>query len=220
MNRLFLLSALISFLLLPLSTSVASASLRHVSFTPEELKTLPGHYSTIYGHLFIRVKGNHVSTSFDGKYIELIKKSNGHIYPRYKFLSIFPISLGKTSFTIKKNRHGKIQVLAHEKNRTNIIAQKFFPKPIPQTWKKRLGTYKATLLKGNTYIKKVRLRIQNGTLVAFINKYNSPYPLIAHSDSQLSSPSAGHNNDRTIKISLTKNSIILSYDNNKLELKK
>ena len=124
------------------------------------------------------------------------------------------------SFTIKKSKRGKIQILMHKKNKVQVIAQKFISKPIPQTWKKRLGTYKATRIKGKANIKKIRLRIENGALVAFINNLKSPYPLIAHSSTQLTSPSAGQNNDRIIKISLARNSILLSYENNRLELKK
>jgi len=220
MKRLIQLLTFSYFLLLPLGLSAANASLHHVNFTAAELKTIQGHYSTIYGHFFIRVNGNHVSTRYDGKHIQLIKKSNGHFYPRYKFLWVFPISIGNMSFTMKKSIRRKTQILMHQNNRTHIVAQKFISKPIPQTWKRRLGTYKATRLKGAANIRKVRLGIQNGALVAFINNLKSPYPLIIHSNTQLTSPSTGQNNDRTIRISVTKNSILLNYDNNRLELKK
>ena len=219
MKHLSLFITLIYFLLLPLNLS-ANASLHHVNFTAEELKNIQGHYSTVYGYLHIRVRGKQVNTRYNGKYIQLIKKSDGHFYPRYKFLWVFPISIGNMSFTLKKTSRGKTQIVMHEKNTNRIVAQKFTPKPVPAAWKKRLGTYKATRLKGNANIKKVRLRIQNGVLVSFTNNLTSPYPLVAKSDTQLTSPSAGHNNDRAIKISIAKRSIILEYENNKLKLTK
>lgn len=217
MKHTYLFSALIYLLLSPLNLS-ASTSPYQVPFTATELKSIQGNYSTIFGLIHIRVKGKQVSTIYDGKYIELIKKSNGHFYPQYKFLWVFPISIGNMSFSMRKVRHGKIQILMHEKRKTKVIAQKFFSKPIPQTWKKRLGIYRATRLKGRENIQKVRLGIQSGVLVAFINNLKSPYPLVANSNTQLTSPSAGHNNKRAIRISLTKNSILLNYENNKIEL--
>lgn len=219
MKRLSLFSTLICFLLFPIN-AVADPSPHRVNFAVAELKNIQGHYSSIYGHIYIRVKGKHVSTRYDGKYIELIKKSNGHFYPRYKFLWVFPINIGNISFSMKKIRSGKVRILMHEKNRTKVIAQKFLSKPVPQAWKKRLGNYTATQLKGRGNIKKVRLGMQNSILVAFINGQKSPYPLIAHSNTQLISPSAGHNHERAIRISLTKDSILLNYENSKLELKK
>ena len=219
MKLLSLFITLIYFLLAPLNLS-ANASLHHVNFTTEELKSIQGHYSTVYGYLHIRVRGKHVNTRYDGKYIQLIKKSNGHFYPRYKFLWIFPIRIGNMSFTLKKTSRGKTQIVMHEKNTRKVVAQKFVEKPVPAAWKKRLGTYKATRLKGNANIKKVRLTIQNGVLVSFTNNLTSPYPLVAKSDTQLTSPSAGHNNDRAIKISIAQRSIILEYENNKLKLTK
>ncbi len=212
----------ICFLLLPLQVGVAksSPSLHYVSFTADELKNIQGHYSTIYGYLYIRVRGQNVSTQYDGKYIQLVKKSNGHFYPRYRFLWIFPIQIGNMSFTLKKMPKGKTQIIMHQNGKKRIVAQRFFAKPVPVAWKKRLGIYKASQLKGKTDIKKIRLAIQNGVLVAFSNNLNSPYPLIADSNWQLTSPSAGHNNKRTIKISLRKNDIILAFEQNKLLLQK
>ena len=203
----------------PINTS-AKTALHRVNFSIDELKNIQGHYSSIYGHIFIRVKGRHVSTRFDGKYIELIKKSNGHIYPRYKFLWVFPLSLGNASFTMKKSRSGEIRVLMHKQKKAKIIAQKFTANAVTPVWKRRLGIYKAKRIKGKSTINQVRLALQNGVLVAFINQLKSPYPLVAHSNTQLTSPSAGHNNNRTIKIFITKNSILLEYENNKLALKK
>ena len=149
----------ICFLLLPLQVGVAksSPSLHYVSFTADELKNIQGHYSTIYGYLYIRVRGQNVSTQYDGKYIQLVKKSNGHFYPRYRFLWIFPIQIGNMSFTLKKMPKGKTQIIMHQNGKKRIVAQRFFAKPVPVAWKKRLGIYKASQLKGKTDIKKIRL---------------------------------------------------------------
>ena len=218
LNYLLLVTT-VYFLLVPLNLS-AKTSLHYVNFTAEELNNIQGHYSTVYGYLHIRVKGKSVNTRYDGKYIQLLKKSDGHFYARYKFLWIFPINIGKMSFTLKKTAKGKIQVVMHENNRHKVVAQKFVATPIPAAWKKRLGIYKATRLKGHSDIKKIRLAIQNGVLVSFSNNLNSPYPLIAKSNTQLVSPSAGHNYDRSIKISIAKQAIILEFDNNKIKLTK
>lgn len=223
MKYLYLFITTFYLLLVPLNLlakSPTSSTLHYVNFTAEELKNIQGHYSTVYGYLHIRVNGKSVNTRYDGKYIQLIKKSDGHFYARYKFLWIFPVSIGKMSFTLKKTHKGKIQIVLHNKNKSTIVAQKFTATPIPAAWKKRLGNYKATNLKGNAKIYKVRLAIKNGVLVSYSNNLSSPYPLIAKSDTQLISPSAGHNSDRSIKISITKQAIILEYDNNKIRLTK
>lgn len=219
MQRIYLLSALFYFLVLPMSAQ-AKTTLKPVDFTPAELHNIQGHFSSIYGHFYIKTQGKQVSTSYEGKYIQLIKKSDNHFYAQYKFLWVFPINLGDMSFSIRKNRNNKIQILVHQGKYSQVVAQKFVSKPIPQAWKKRLGTYKAKRLAGNSNIKKVRLGIRQGALVAYINNLTSPYPLIAHSNSQLTSPSAGNNYDRIIRISSNKNSILLNYDKNKLELRR
>ncbi len=217
MKHLSLFITLSFLLLMPLNLS-AKASLHYVNFTTEELKNIQGHYSTVYGYLYIRVRGKQVNTRYNGKYIQLIKKSDGHFYPRYKFLWVFPIQIGNMSFSLKRSSRGKTQIVMHKKNISRVVAQKFIAKPVPVAWKKRLGTYKATRIKGNANIKKVRLAIQNGVLVSFTNELTSPYPLVAKSDTQLTSPSAGHNNDRVIKISIAKHAIILGFESNKLKL--
>lgn len=210
-----------TFLLLLLSFAPLSAktSLHPVNFSEQELKTIQGHYSTIYGYLYIQVNGKQVSTNFDGKYIQLVKKSNGHFYPRYKLLRLIPISLGSMSFSLSNNK-GKKQILMHQHKKTQIVAQKFTATVVPSLWKQRLGIYKATLLKGNSKIKKIRLAIKRGVLVAYINKITNPYPLLALSASKIFSPSAGHNNDQSISILANKKGLNLNYASNKLILKK
>ena len=186
---------------------------------------IQGHYSTIVGYVYIQVKGSKVTTHIKGKLIELIKKSDGRIYPRYKLLKLFPIRLGNASFSIKPNKN-KIQIAMYEpdkKNKTStskIVAQKFKPREIPALWKQRTGNYKATLIKGKSKIKKIKLAIKRGVLVAYINQLKNPYPLLALSPSQLFSPSAGHNRDQTIHIASLEQGLNLEYANNRLLLKR
>jgi len=219
MKYLYLLITSFYLLLVPLDLS-AKSTLHAVDFTAKELRDIQGHYSSIYGYLHVRVNGKSVNTRYDGKYIQLIKKSDGRFYARYKFLWIFPISIGKMSFSLKKTAKGKLQVIMHTNKTQQIVAQKFQARPIPAAWKKRLGNYKATNIKGNANIYKIRLAIQNGVLVSFTNNLNSPYPLIATSNTQLISPSAGHNNNRAINISINKQAILLQFEHNKIKLTK
>lgn len=214
-------------LLLSLATAnvFAKPVFQRVHFTSAELADIQGHYSSVAGYIYISVKGKQVSTNLDGKYIQLIKKSDGHFYPSYKFLRIFPISLGNMSFSLKTIKGSK-QILMHEKDskgkpkKVKTVAQKFAPKTIPQLWNNRIGKYKATLLTGKSNIKSIRLAKKNGVLVAFINKIKSPYPLLALSPSRLFSPSAGHNKAQKIKLSTRDNIIYLSYGKNRFVLKK
>lgn len=196
-----------------------------VEFTPLELKTIQGHYSTIAGYVFIQVKGKQVSTEINGKKIQLIKKSDGRIYPQYKLLRLFPISLGSATFSVKPHKNGtRIIMYQNDKKRktktVRIVAQKFNPLSIPKLWKQRLGHYKAVLVKGKSKIRKIRLAIKRGVLVAYINKLQSPYPLLALSTRQLFSPSAGHNKDQKITIASIKNKLSLKYGNNHLMLQR
>jgi hypothetical protein len=224
LNPIFALVISAFLLLIPLASS-AKAPLQVVNFTAKELQSLKGHYSTVYGHIYIHVSGRHVSTNIDGKYIELFKKSDGHFYPKYKLLKIFPIDIGDMSFSLK-DKNGKHQIVMYKKdkksNKVNLhtVAQKFNPVVIPHFWKSKLGKYKATLLKGKSKIKNIRLAVKKGVLVAFINKYKSPYPLLALSSSKLYSPSAGHNKGRQIHIASVANKITLKYGNNSLILNK
>jgi len=211
-------------LLTPFDLS-AKAPLQQIEFTPQELKNIKGHYSTVYGYVYIQVNGKQVSTRVDDKFIRLYKKSDGRIYPKYKLLRIFPIDLGKMSFALKES-NGKQQILMYAKTKKagrdsiKIVAQKFKPIEIPKYWKSKLGKYKATLLKGKSSIKKIRLAEQRGVLVAYINKISSPYPLVALSATSLYSPSAGHNKSRQINIASVANKIMLKYGKNSLILKK
>ena len=207
------------------STLLAETKPHRIHFTAQELESLQGHYSSIVGYVYINVKGKQVSTNINGKYIQLIKMSNGYIYANYKFLRIFPISLGDMRFTLK-TFDNKQQIVMHRKDKkkrrrkTQIVAQKFSPVTVPPLWKKRLGKYKASLKKGKSNIRKIRLAIKNGILVAFINKIESPYPLLALSGTQLFSPSSGHNKDQTIKLSTNDETIHLAYGKNHLILEK
>jgi hypothetical protein len=124
------------------------------------------------------------------------------------------------SFSLKE-KDNKIQILMFQPNKkTRVVAQKFQPKSIPLLWKKRLGNYKATVEKGKSNIRKIRLTIKNGILVAYINKLSNPYPLLAISDSEIYSPSAGHNQDQPISIQAFPQGLQLSYGGNRLLLKK
>lgn len=207
-------------LLMPTHLS-AKQPLKVVHFSAQELKDISGHYSTIYGYLYINVVGRYVSTNFDGKHIRLIKKSNGRFYPHYKFLGIFPIKVSDLSFSLK-SKNGKRQIQMHNKGEKNsqTVAQQFKATAIPQFWKQRLGRYKATLIKGDSDIKNIRLAIKSGVLVAYINKITKPYPLLASSASNLTSPSAGHNQSQAIKIVSSAKNITLQFDNNRLRLNK
>lgn len=219
-----IISAVLLLLLMPLATS-AKTPLQVVNFTAKELQSLKGHYSTVYGYIYIHVSGRHVSTHIDGKYIELFKKSDGRIYPKYKLLKVFPIDIGDMSFSLK-DRNNKHQIVMHKRDKKTkriglkVVAQKFNPVVIPPFWKSKLGKYKATLIKGKSKIKNIRLAVQKGVLVAFINKYKSPYPLLALSASKLYSPSAGHNKGLQIHITLAANKITLKYGKNNLILNK
>ena len=203
------------FLLLQFSVFASTAS-HQVPFSEQELKNIQGHYSTVEGYIFIRVKRKQVSTNYKGKYIQLIKKSDGHIYPIYRFLKIFPIDLGEFSFSLRVNQ-GKKQLLIHRNNKkTEVVAQQFKTKAIPKRWKERLGKYKTTLLKGKSRIKRIALRIKNGVLVAYINSDENPYPLLALSSSQIVTPATGYRKIQQINITFQPNKNTLMYGNNTL----
>jgi len=216
-----LYSAIFSvFILLFTSSLIAKPSIQKTDFTTQELEALQGHFSTIYGYMYIRANGKNVGTKFDNKYFQLVKKTDGHFYPQYKLLRFIPISLGKMSFKVERTAD-KTQIKMFQPNKKNrVVAQKFMPKQIPSVWKKRLGNYQTTVIKGSSKIKKIRLTVKNGILVAYINKLSNPYPLIALSDSHIYSPSAGHNQDQAISIKANSQGLQLNYGNNGLLLKK
>jgi len=210
----------IGILFLIASFSVNAEALRAIHFSKEELSNIEGHYSTVYGYVYIQVRGRYVSTNIDGKHIQLIKKSNGRFYPKYKLLKVIPVNLGDMSFKLN-NKKGKQQILMFEQNKSaKTVAQKFTPKQIPSLWKQRLGKYKATLVKGRSKIKQIRLAVKQGVLVAYINKISNPYPLLALSGNKIFSPSAGHNRKQSISISSRNKDLNLTYNNNNLILKK
>lgn len=209
-----------AFILLFTSSLLAKPSIQKANFSAKELEALQGHFSTIYGYMYIRANGKKVGTKFDNKYFQLVKKTDGHFYPQYKLLRFIPISLGKMSFQVESTEN-KTQIKMFQPNKnTRIVAQKFTPKAIPSLWKKRLGNYKASVIKGSSNIRQVRLTIKNGILVAYVNKLSNPYPLIARADSTIYSPSAGHNQDQAISIQANAQGMHLSYGNNRLFLKK
>jgi len=185
-------------------------------FTQDELHQFKGHYSTKFGYLFIQAHKKYASVTVDGKFIRLIKKANGRIYPQYKCLGLFPVKLGELSFSLSTHKGKRQAVLHSQKRKPKTVGQQFISKPIPQNWKNRLGRYKAKLIKGKAKINSIRLGILNGVLVAYVNKIKYPYPLLATSNTSLYSPSAGHNSNQQIKVSSNKNKLILEYGRNKL----
>lgn len=200
--------------------NINAATLNNTHFSKQELFDIQGHYSTIYGYIYIQVRGKYASTNFDGKHIRLVKHSNGRFYPKYKLLSFIPVPLGDMSFELKNN-NGKQQILMHEKNKQAVVvAQKFQVKTIPNPWKKRLGNYKAKSIKGNTGIKHIKLHIHRGILLAYINKTKNPYPLVALSNNQLFSPSSGANQKQALTILEHGGKLKLNYKQSKLELTK
>jgi len=215
----FIASLAISLLFLSGTLSAKPSAIK-TNFSAQELLAIQGHFSTIYGYMYIRVKDKSVGTKFDNKYFQLLKKTDGHFYPRYKLLRFIPISLGEMSFKVDEKKN-KTQIIMFQPNKgSHVVAEKFTPKRIPPIWKKRLGNYKAKLIKGESTIKNIRLTIKNGILVAYINKLSNPYPLLAVSDSAIYSPSAGHNQDQPISIQANPKGLHLSYGANRLFLKK
>jgi hypothetical protein len=222
MNKLLLSPlSIFSFIFFFFISSIAYAgNLKQVRFTESELKALAGHYSTIVGYTYIRANGTQLTTRIKGKTVKLVKKSDGRIYPIYKVLGLIPISMGDISFSTKQVNK-KFQIVMHSaKHKPQVAGEKFNPVPIPKTWRTRLGRYTAKVLKGKSGIKKIRLAIKNGVLVAFINKLKTPYPLLATSTNNLTSPSAGHNRDQPIKFMVVSKLFYLEYAQNKLELRK
>ncbi len=210
------------FITISLTAPLAVSAKGHstVNFTQAELQRLKGHYSTKFGYLFIKAHKKFASVTVDGKFIRLIKKTDGRIYPQYKFLGLFPIKLGDMSFALR-TRKGKKQVVMYSKKerRSRIVGQQFASKPIPQNWKNKLGHYKAKRIHGKAKINTIRLGILNNVLVAYVNNMHYPYPLLATSETSLYSPSAGHNSKQDIKISTkSSNKLLLEYDQNTLEL--
>jgi len=202
------------------SSATAKANKPVTHFTQAELQQFKGHYSTKFGYLFIKAHKKFASVTVDGKYIRLIKKADGRIYPQYKFLGLFPVNLGELSFSLATHR-GKRQVVMYSKKRKpRTVGQQFISKPIPKNWLKRLGRYKAKSVAGNAKINAIRLDILNGVLVAYVNNIKYPYPLLATSNTNLYSPSAGHNSNQKIKVSTNKSKMYLEYGKNKLVLTK
>ncbi len=131
----------ITLIAIPLVSS-AKNNKPFIQFTQTELQQFKGYYSTKFGYLFIKAHKQFASTTVDGKFIRLVKKADGRIYPQYRFLGLFPIKLTNLSFSLVTHK-GKRQVMMHsKKHRPKTVGQQFQTNPIPNNWLKRLDRYK------------------------------------------------------------------------------
>jgi hypothetical protein len=100
--------------------------------------------------------------------LRLVPRSDGMLGVRYKFLGIFPVSLGDLDHVgIARDKIAGRDILkARLDGREMLVGQRIRPVPIPGRWLERLGKYEIINPGEDTVlIEKVRLRQDNGFLL-------------------------------------------------------
>jgi CubicO group peptidase (beta-lactamase class C family) len=137
--------------------------------TQEELRAYEGHYDTIAGLVEVRKKPDYLEAGLLNRTVRLIPRPDGLLEMNYKFLGLFPVSLGKLEqMYIDRDMVAGRNILKLVIDGSEFLAgEQLKPEPVPDKWQQRSGEYE--IINGGddtVLVDKVRLSSENGLLKA------------------------------------------------------
>ncbi len=143
--------------------------------SPESaLRAYEGRYATIIGVVDIRRKSDYLVAEAMNRTFRLVPLVDGTLGLKYKFLGLFPVSLGQLDYLglSRDTVAGRELLVARARNGEFLIGEKIRPVPVPATWRKRVGEYGIGNL-GDDFplLENVDIRLDNGLLIA---EYSMP----------------------------------------------
>lgn len=133
----------------------------------EDVKTLPGYYSTPLGLVEIERKGDRLKVKADNETFNLVRREDGHYHLQYKLLGLLPVGLGilgELGLT-RDEVAGREVLIAHHEGHQVLAGEKIRSKPLPNAWSARLGRYEVVDPQPGWMLEDVALHSEKGLLV-------------------------------------------------------
>lgn len=145
------------------------------ALTPEELQAYEGSYDTIVGLVTVKNKTDYLEAGLFNKSVRLVPRPDGLLDISYKFLGLFPVSLGELDqLRIDRETVNGRDILKVVSDGSELLAgERLQPGPIPEKWQQRTGEYEIINAGDDTVlVEKLRLRSAEGLLTA---EYTMPH---------------------------------------------
>jgi hypothetical protein len=139
---------------------------------PATLRAYEGRYATMAGVVTLRETSGQLRAEVMKKSLRLVPRADGLLGIRYKFLGLFPVSLGDLDYVgVGSARiEGCDLLTARMDGQELLIGQRILPVPIPGKWMERTGEYEiANPGEDTILIEKIRLRQDHGLLLVDIS---------------------------------------------------
>jgi CubicO group peptidase (beta-lactamase class C family) len=135
--------------------------------TPEELQAYEGRYDTIAGLVTVRNRADYLEAGLYGKNVRLVPRPDGLLGMSYKFLGIFPVSLGELDhvYIDRDNVNGRDILKAVVDGSDYLVGERLKSGPIPEKWRQRSGAYEIVNAGDDAVlVNDIRLRYEEGFL--------------------------------------------------------
>jgi len=137
--------------------------------TQEELKAYEGHYDTIVGLVEVRKKSDYLEAAMFNRTVRLVPRPDGLLEMNYKFLGLFPVSLGKLDhiYIDREMVTGRNILKVVIDGNEFLAGEQLKPGPISDKWQQRSGEYEIINAGDDAVlVDKLRLRYEEGLLKA------------------------------------------------------
>ncbi len=192
------------------------------------IEAFEGGYASPFGYIRIFSKGSGLRAETLGKTFHLIPHADGLLGVRYKLLGLIPISLGPLdSVGLSRHTLSSREVLAARiGNREMLVGEKIKPAPIPEPWRRRVGSYDIVNPGEDTVlVEKIGLKEEKGVLLIeyalpFFSEAVLRMPLAPLSDTEAVFDGLGRGMGETIRTATVDGEEVLSYSGYWLKRKK
>jgi len=137
--------------------------------TAAELQAYEGRYDTLAGLVEMRKKADYLEAGLLGKSVRLTPRPDGLLEISYRFLGLFPLSLGELDrvYLDRETVNGRDILKAVINGSEYLAGERLQPLPIPEKWRQRAGDYEVVNGGDDTVLlEKLRLRYDEGILMA------------------------------------------------------
>ena len=145
----------------------------------DKLQPYVGDYTTLVGHVRIRLNGGHLYADALGRTFNLVPRNDGQLGVEYKLLGLMTIDLGMLD-TIGFTRHnvaGHDVLVANIGAQDMLIGERVQPPKDLAPWSRRLGRYEIVNAgDDHTFVDRIALVEEGGLLFADLVVSDQPGP--------------------------------------------